>query len=47
LTLQYEFNKRFQDFKQYLKYFQLLANPFNIDINDIPVEIQMEIIDLE
>lgn len=28
-------------------YFQLLAIPFNIDVDDIPIELQMEIIDLK
>ncbi|VVC39075.1 Ribonuclease H-like domain,HAT, C-terminal dimerisation domain, partial [Cinara cedri] len=41
--LQQKFNNRFQDFK----YFQLLANPFNIDVEDISVELLMEIIDLQ
>jgi len=45
--LQQEFNNRFQDFKRHSQYFQLLANPFNIDVEDIPVELQMEIIDLQ
>jgi len=30
-----------------IKYFQLLANPLNIDVEDIPVELEVEIIDLQ
>jgi hypothetical protein len=45
--LQQEFNNRFQDFKLHSQYFQLLANPFNIDVDDIPAGLQMEIIDLQ
>lgn len=31
----------------HLQYFQLLTNPFNIDVDEIPVELQLEIIDLQ
>jgi hypothetical protein len=47
VDLQTEFGKRFGDFRRRRMEFFLFSMPFSIDINDVPAELQMEIIELQ
>uniref|UniRef100_A0A023F0X1 Proteinral transcription factor ii-i repeat domain-containing protein 2b n=1 Tax=Triatoma infestans TaxID=30076 RepID=A0A023F0X1_TRIIF len=42
-----EFQRRFQDFKAIEKPLSLISQPFNFDVQEAPVEIQLELIDLQ
>lgn len=42
-----EFLRRFQDFKKIDKTLQLVRSPFNFTVREAPVEIQLELIDLQ
>ncbi|XP_026469377.1 general transcription factor II-I repeat domain-containing protein 2B-like [Ctenocephalides felis] len=42
-----EFQRRFQDFKAIEKPLSLISQPFNFDVHEAPVEIQLELIDLQ
>lgn len=44
---QLRFVEGFRDFKRWSQYFQLLADPFNIDADQVPVEFNVETIDLQ
>ena len=42
-----EFGVRFKDFRDNKKGFLLFANPFTVDINNSPTELQLESIDIQ
>ena len=42
-----EFKRRFADFAAQRCTFELLSNPFAVDVDSAPVNIQMELIDLQ
>ncbi len=41
------FRKRFMDFKTHRKDFQIFRDPFSVNVDDVPEELQMEIIQLQ
>ncbi len=41
------FRKRFMDFKTHEKDFQIFRDPFSVNVDDVPEELQMEIIELQ
>jgi hypothetical protein len=45
--LRYGFSPRFADFYTSSKEIRLFQNPFPIDINDVPAQMQMEVIELQ
>lgn len=45
--LKFEFSSRFSDFKANEKLFNLFSIPFSLSIEDVPKEMQMELIDLQ
>ncbi|KAM9802264.1 tRNA (guanine-N(7)-)-methyltransferase non-catalytic subunit wdr4 isoform X6 [Syngnathus typhle] len=45
--LQEEFDQRFADFKTHRATFQTFADPFSFDVEDAPLVLQMELIDLQ
>jgi len=45
--LKLQFDLRFSDFKANEKYFNLFSIPFSLSIEDVPENMQMEIIDLQ
>ncbi|KAM3838284.1 general transcription factor II-I repeat domain-containing protein 2A-like [Diretmus argenteus] len=47
MKLQEEFEHRFADFKTHRSIFQIFANPFVVDVEDVPPLLQMELIDLQ
>ncbi|GLD62749.1 general transcription factor II-I repeat domain-containing protein 2-like protein [Lates japonicus] len=46
-ALRTEFTRRFGDFEAQKKNFELLRNPFAVDVETAPVQIQMELIELQ
>ncbi|KAL7879764.1 hypothetical protein SRHO_G00020180 [Serrasalmus rhombeus] len=46
-ALRTEFARRFGDFEKQKKNFELLRNPFAVDVETAPVQIQMELIELQ
>ncbi|XP_039206569.1 general transcription factor II-I repeat domain-containing protein 2A-like [Crotalus tigris] len=46
-TLQMEFTRRFVDFERWKFSFGLLSNPFSVEVESAPVNIQMEMIELQ
>ncbi|KAM3850917.1 general transcription factor II-I repeat domain-containing protein 2A-like [Vipera latastei] len=46
-TLQMEFTRRFADFEKQKFSFGLLSNPFSVEVESAPVNIQMELIELQ
>lgn len=46
-TLRAEFSRRFSDFEAQKKSFDLLRNPFAVDVETAPAQIQMELIELQ
>ena len=42
-----EFQRRFQGFKAIGKPLSLISQPFNFDVQEAPIEIQLELIDLQ
>ena len=47
VKLQKEFNHRFVDFKIHRAIFQIFADPFSFDVQDVSPVLQMELIDLQ
>jgi hypothetical protein len=47
VDLQTEFSERFCDFRRRRMEFCLFSTPFSIDIDDVPADLQMEIIELQ
>lgn len=45
-NVQEEFEKRFSDFDNTEEMFQLFQNPFKVEVEDIPTELQLEFIEL-
>jgi len=45
--LKIQFDSRFLDFKANEKLFNLLSIPFSLSVEDVPENMQMEIIDLQ
>jgi 17beta-estradiol 17-dehydrogenase/3beta-hydroxysteroid 3-dehydrogenase/mitotic-spindle organizing protein 1 len=46
-NLKDEFSRRFLDFYLLEKDFALLTMPFSIDVSDVPVQLQIELIDMQ
>ena len=46
-TLQSEFNARFQDFRSSENMMRIFSSPFTVEIATAPIELQMELIDLQ
>lgn len=42
-----EFSARFQDFAKYEKDFKFFESPFTVDVSEVPVQMQLELIDLQ
>ncbi|KAK7919095.1 hypothetical protein WMY93_010379 [Mugilogobius chulae] len=45
--LEHDFDQRFADFKAHSDTFKLFADPFSADVDTVPCEVQMELIDLQ
>lgn len=46
-NLQNEFKRRFQDMRKFEKLFDMFALPFTTDVEIVPIDFQMELIDLQ
>lgn len=46
-SLKLEFDRRFEDFRNYAIVFELFAQPFSVNVETVSEEIQMELIELQ
>ena len=44
---QRKFDRRFQDFRSLENGIKMFSMPFNIDVESVPIEVQMEFIELQ